>query len=191
MTDRRIALGLALALAIGCGGKGTGPGSAVSTGPTPGSTPGRQWKEFTSKEWGFRAAFPSRPAEVPAAGPPIPAARSVRFAAEMGDNVFVVSVADLPPAEGQTEADVQRRFDDAEQRLVLMFAARVRERKRITLQGKYPGQEILADVTADGQKSQHHGRTYLVGSRSYSLVAYGDVSPADAAAFFDSFKVLE
>lgn len=148
-----------------------------------------EWPELTSKEQTFAARFPARPeTQRQQTGTFI----VNQFGAERGGAAFVVTVVDLYAAPGAT-LDTDVLLEKACGAMIVDSGGKlVGEMKAISLAGA-PGRAFEIETGADLMSL----RVYMVKQarrhRQYSLFVGGEkgkVAAADAARFFDSFRVL-
>jgi hypothetical protein len=120
-------------------------------------------------------------------------AKGVRFhgiSKELRDGQVLVMYADLPIGEKETEAETERRLDGPRDGTLARMKAKLISDKKIKLDGKYPGRELVADLP-DG-KGRLRSRFYLVGKRFYQLQVAGSkafVDGPDTDKIFGSFKL--
>jgi len=145
---------------------------------------------FTSKEWKFKAKFPSKPKE---SSQKVAGVALTAYAVEGKDGAYVVGVADLPIPAGETDKMIQDRLDGARDGAVKNVGGKLQDSKAITLDKKYPGREVSATI-AQPKEGILRARVYLVGSRLYQVLVIGTKEHAtskEADAFLESFKVIE
>ncbi len=173
---RRAALLLLLGglLLAGCGGESGG-----------------NWETFDASEGGFRVTLPGRPVRgqevlTTPAGPL--ESITYTYATPDGQVSYGINYADYPAAVARS-TDPERIIESARDALVGKLRGRVRDERRITLDGA-PGREVDIEL-ADGRYVR--ARIYLAGQRQYQVVA---VTPSardhanDAKWFLESFKLL-
>ena len=157
----------------------------------------QKMEDYTSKEWGFRAKFPGKP-QVKQQSQSV-AGQTIQFTMFMVESrnwAYMVGVSDMPLPDGETQAQIQRRLDDARDGAVGNIGATLSSSSEITFQGKYPGREFAAKLPpipngpSDGQI---RCRIYLVGKRMYQTMVLGTpkyVNDARATEFLNSFQLL-
>jgi hypothetical protein len=171
---------------MGAGSRLTKPLQVVLafTALLPGCGPRLQ--EYVSEKGGFRVRMPGEPEPDPERDLPR-GVKKVTLLQRSGS--WSVAWEDLEATKGGS--DDQRLNDACDGALKKLKAKEVRPRE-ITLAGKYPGRELVAEWP-DG-KGITHDRMYLVGNRLYQVVASGPkwwVESSTSKKVLDSFALLE
>jgi hypothetical protein len=135
-------------------------------------------EEYRSEEGRFVVRLPGRPVEHEQDAKGV---SKITLPQQSGE--YTVAWQDLPPGD---TTSVEARLDGS---LKALKGTEIR-RRPLLLQGKYHGQEMVADWT----KGRVKWRVYLVGNRLYTLVVSGmpwwvEFSASDA--FLDSFAVID
>jgi hypothetical protein len=163
------------------------PSQPTAAAPTTG-----EWKEFTSKEGGFTASFPSAPSELkqslktPAGNVEVNVV-GVEFPDQQG---FLVTYHNLPDALSQQPeaADLILETIPQQVKANASGATITGEIKKITQDG-HPGREFNMQRGSNGFLVV---RALLVKNRVYQVIVAGSkemVSSKDAQRFLDSFHL--
>jgi hypothetical protein len=139
---------------------------------------GDRWEEHRFEEGRFVVRLPGRPVEDKTAAEGV-----TKITLPQQNGEYTVAWQDLPEGRSTT---VEAKLDDS---LKALKGTEIRRRK-VVLQGKYHGQEMVADWA----KGRVKARVYQVGNRVYTLVVSGmpwwvEFSTADT--FLDSFAVFD
>lgn len=168
---------LPVALLLGaCGGGGGGGGT---------------WQSFDASEGGFRVTMPGKPVKgrdvlTTAAGP----LEGVNYVYTTPDQrvAYGIDYVDYPP-DVVRRNDPERILEAARDGLVGKLRGRVRDERRVSLEGQ-PGRAVELAL-ADGRFVR--ARLYLVGPRQYQVVVVTPderTAAKDAQRFLDSFRLL-
>lgn len=163
-----------------------GRGGAGSPRPSAKGGGDGAFVEFQPKDGGFKVLMPGQP-QVRSQNEP---GRAVTmYCVENANGAYSVGVVEvkLPPNTPQ-EMILEMGCRGA----VRSVQGKVTKSKTISLEGKYPGREVSADMGKDG--GVFRARFYLVGPRIYQVLVmgYSDwVSSADADKFLDSFALTK
>lgn len=114
------------------------------------------------------------------------------WSASVGKGQYTVGFVELPIPKGEDETKIQNRLDGAVQGMVGNVRAELVDSKKISLQNKYPGREVVANLPEG--KGVIHARLYLVGTRLYQTMAVGTktwVAGADTNKFLNSLKITQ
>jgi hypothetical protein len=176
------ALGLGIALVIaglyfrGSLGTSSGDSSSLSS-----------FSEFASKEGKFKASFPGTPRERTQSALGM---KFKMFLLEEADGIFGVAYFDLPAGIGSNGKQADTALTNARDGMLRNMNATLIKEDRITLQGKYPGREIRADVPSKG--AEMYCSIYLVNNRAYQVLILGKtewLSSDKARKFLNSFAL--
>jgi hypothetical protein len=143
-----------------------------------------QLQEFTSAEGRFKVLMPGVPQQRPA-----PQGGTI-YGWEGEGCFFAVAVEDLPIAPDEPPGVTEKRLDGSRDTSVKKVNGRILSEKRIQLQGKHPGREVVASLPEAGRVIR--SRFYLVGSRAYLLSVIGedrDIRSPTANRFFESLTL--
>ncbi|MFT3882289.1 MAG: hypothetical protein QM703_21885 [Gemmatales bacterium] len=175
------ALGLGIALVI-CGlyfrgslGSSSGDSSSMSS-----------FTEFVSKEGRFKASFPGKPKEQTQSALGM---KFKMFLVEEKEGVFGVAYFDIPGGDPKAN-QVESILTNARKGMLQNMNGTLIKEDRITLQGKYPGREIRADVPSKG--AEMYCSIYLVNNRAYQVLILGKTEWLDsdkARKFLNSFAL--
>jgi hypothetical protein len=159
----------------------------AKTGPS-GKVVTDGWKELAPSEAKFRALLPGSPRRKErnerVRGSRV---RDVEFAAEQGDVVYQVVYANMDQT-GLRSLTPEQFID--QQRQQLAGSSKLVGEKDVTA-GPYKGKEFEVDVPGQGRV---YMRFFAAGRRLYSVAVAGkgrSPDPAEVAAFFDSFQILD
>ena len=152
---------------------------------------GGNWETFDAREGGFRITAPGRLVKgqevlTTPAGPLD--STTYTYATQDQRVSYGINFADYPAAVARG-TDPERIIESAREALVGKLRGRVRDERRISLDGA-PGREVDIEL-ADGRYVR--ARIFLAGQRQYQAVS---VTPNarghanDAKRFLDSFKLL-
>ena len=143
--------------------------------------------EFVSKEGKFKASFPGTPKEQSQSALGI---KFKMYMVEEADGVFGVAYFDLPAGTNPQGAQVDSILTNARKGMLQNMGATLVKEDRITLQGKYPGREVKADVPSKG--GEMYCSIYLVNSRAYLVMILGKqdwLNSDKARKFLNSFAL--
>jgi hypothetical protein len=152
------------------------------------------WQVFSAEEGRFAVAFPGRPEttarSVDSPSGPIEV-RTVSLTQPTGEEVNRVYLVTYTDDPSSTKKRADEVFD-AMRAASLRQApdARLMNQQAIRL-GPYPGREVMLDLALSGAVMRI--RYYLVDGRAFQQIYLGLAGEAEgdeAAAFFDSFRVL-
>jgi hypothetical protein len=141
--------------------------------------------EFVSKEGRFKASFPGTPKEQNQSALGI---KFKMFLVEESDGILGVAYFDLPGSISTSGAQVDTVLTNARKGMLQNMGATLVKEDRITLQGKYPGREIKADVPT--KDAQMYCSIYLVNNRAYQVLILGKqewLNSDKARKFLNSF----
>jgi hypothetical protein len=148
---------------------------------------GERLGEFRSNEGRFRILLPGKPSTQP--DPQVPSMiRTVELKQRTGS--YIVAWQDLDQKGTKTSPD--ERLDMACNKAAESLKGKTLSRKKIELDGKYPGRELIL-VGPDG-KETHRDRLYLVEGRLYQVLVSGPswwVESSTADRVLDSFHLLD
>jgi len=153
-----------------------------------------KWHEQSIRDGGFRVLMLPQPHyEKRQLDTPVGTITAHLYTMELSDSVFGVGYSDYPEQVLRMMAP-RRMFMDVRDGWMKRINGRLQgEGKDIRLEGTYPGMEIVASGTVNGREAYLRGRFYLVGTRLYQVVVFGnrDTIPlADVNRFFSSFKLI-
>lgn len=143
------------------------------------------FSEFVSKEGKFKASFPGTPKEKTQSALGM---KFKMFLVEEKDGIFGVAYVDLPNASNAKSNQVDTALTNARKGMLHNMNATLINEDRITLQGKYPGSEIRADVPSKG--AEMYCSIYLVNNRAYQVLILGKtewLNSDKARKFLNSF----
>jgi hypothetical protein len=143
-----------------------------------------QLQEFTSAEGRFKVLMPGVPQQRPS-----PQGGTI-YGWEGEGCFFAVAVEDLPIPPDEPPGVTEKRLDGSRDTSVKKVNGRILSEKRIQLQGKHPGREVVASLPDTGRVIR--SRFYLVGSRAYLLSVIGedrDIRSPTANRFFESLTL--
>jgi hypothetical protein len=131
-----------------------------------------QFREIYSAEGRFKVQMPGKPVE-----------RTKLWILQEGGNAYAVSYCDLPmdATELQLDAVVDRVCGKSGRKLI--------RSTETTLQQKYPGREVTAEVPGG---TMLRARIFIAGRRLYQVVVDGSkawVNSVDREKFLDSFVI--
>jgi hypothetical protein len=148
---------------------------------------GDRLEEFRSEEGRFRILLPGTPTLEQT--PDLPSGvKSFRLEQQSGEYVVAWEKIDLRG----TARTAQDRLDGACDRAIEMLKGKELSRKEISLDGKYPGRELLVEGPRDRRVVRD--RMYLVDSRLYHVMVSGPrwwVESRPAKKVLDSFQLIE
>lgn len=176
-------LGLGIALVIGGlyfrgslgGGTGSGDSSSLNN-----------FSEFVSKEGRFKASFPGKPKEKTQS---VLGMKIRMFMVEEKDGVFGVAYIDLPGGNAKN-VSADSILSNARNGMLKNVNATLVKEDHITLQGKYPGREIKAEVPT--KNAEMYCSIYLVEGRAYQVLILGKsewLNSDKARKFLNSFAL--
>lgn len=176
------ALGLGIALVIGGlyfrGSLGSSSGDSSSFS---------NFTEFVSKEGRFKASFPGTPKEKTQSALGM---KFKMFLMEEADGIFGIAYFDLPSGTAVNGKQVDSALNHAKDGMLRNMNATLIKEDRISLQGKYPGREIRADVPSKG--AEMYCSVYLVNNRAYQVLIRGKtewLNSDKARKFLNSFSL--
>jgi hypothetical protein len=148
------------------------------------------WKEFQSKEGGFKVLMPGVPKEQKI-NLPLPNGSTIeqkQFLVDAG------SVAHLAAFQDNTvEAEnAEKVLESGREGAVQKLKGKVLKSKSVNLAAKYPGMEFLLD--APQLKLAYRSRMYLVGRRFYQVTVVGPmavVTSPESDRFLESFALAK
>lgn len=147
-------------------------------------------KKFESKDGKFAVVFPDKPTTKMSKTPG--GVEMTVTALERGGTAYMVIFADLP-ADAVKKAKPNDLLDNGEKGLVNNFKGKVTKSQNVEFgKQKFPGREILADVTSDKKELQLRLTIVLVDSRLYQVLMLGPkatVLGKDGDAFIESFEI--
>jgi hypothetical protein len=144
-------------------------------------------REFRSAEGRFTVQVPGSPKEE---SQTVLGMTMKVYTVEGHDGAFAVSYADVPIGDNESSWQISQRFDGARDGMLRNAGGKLTREYALTLQGKYRGRGIDADVPAKNGKLR--ARVYIVGKRFYQLLVVGTkerVESANATRFLDSLTV--
>ena len=166
-------------------------GAALLLGACGGGGGGGDWQTFDASEGGFRVAMPGKPTKgrdvlTTAAGP----LEGVNYVYTTPDQrgAYGIDYVDYP-AEVVRRNDPERILEAARDGLVGKLRGRVRDERRVSLEGQ-PGRAVELAL-ADGRVVR--AQLYLVGQRQYQLVVVTPderTAAKEAQRFLESFRLL-
>ena len=164
---------------------------ALLLGACGGGGGGGNWQTFDASEGGFRATMPGKPTKgrdvlTTAAGP----LDSVNYVYTTPDQrvAYGIDYVDYP-ADVVRRNDPERILEAARDGLVGKLRGRVRDERRVSLEGQ-PGRAVELALT-DGRFVR--ARLSLVGQRQYQLVVVTPderTAAKEAQRFLESFRLL-
>jgi hypothetical protein len=147
---------------------------------------------FVSAEGRFTALFPGIP-KVRIEKSPKGILTKFYGVDDADDGAYIVGFADGEMPKGESAAQTQTRLDAVRDILIRDLGATLTSETKITLDGKYPGRELLA-TTAKPREGNIRMRFYLVDRRLYEVFVVGKkdwVASPDREKFIDSFALME
>ncbi len=112
----------------------------------PAGMQAQELKEFSSAEGNYKLLFPPN---ARAMNQKLPMNMELKMQiAESPEGAAFVSYTKLPAAP--TEANMDQMLDSTRDGMLKNLGAKVQKETKLMLQGKYPGREILAEVTGKG-----------------------------------------
>lgn len=173
-------LGLGIALVIG----GLYFRGSIGKASTADSSSLNNFSEFVSKEGRFKVSFPGKPKEQSKSALGM---KIKMFMVEEKDGVFGVAYSDLPSSRNISADTI---LTNARIGMLQNVNATLVKEDRITLQGKYPGREIKADVPT--RNAELYCSVYLVDGRAYQVLILGKsewLNSDKARKFLNSFAL--
>lgn len=144
--------------------------------------------EFTSKEGGFKASFPRKPKEQTQGYLTL---KFKMFSVEEKDGIYGVAYFDIPGGLKPTGTMQKTMLDNGRNGMLYMMNARLKgQPHRITLEGRYPGQEFEAQ--AKDKNIEMFCSIYLVDGRAYQVLIMGKhewLQSDKARKFLNSFAL--
>lgn len=145
------------------------------------------YKEFVSKDGRFKAKFPAKPKEQTqrAQGLTI-----ITYTFEEKDGVMAVAYLDFPASVSLSPKNINSSFNNGRDAMLRTMDAKLLKEDKITLQGKYPGREIKAEVPS--KASEMYTSMYLVDNRLYQVLIMGRdewLNSDKARKFLNSFAL--
>ena len=160
--------------------------NSAGTGSSDSSSLG-SYAEFVSKEGRFKASFPGTPKEQTQSALGM---KFKMFLVEEKDGVLGVAYFDLPSGSNPKGTQIDAALTNARKGMLQNMKATLVKEDRITLQGKYPGREIKADVPSKG--AEMYCSIYLVDNRAYQVLILGKqewLNSDKARKFLNSFAL--
>jgi hypothetical protein len=143
---------------------------------------GNEFREFVSNEGRFRVKFPGSPTTQTKGG----FLYSIKtFSVESKDGSYAVTYVDLP--SGASNANL----DAACTGMLKAMGAKKKSEARISLDGKYPGREIHADIP--DRVWEMYASFYIVNQRAYLVGVMGKsfwLKNDNARKFLNSFALI-
>jgi hypothetical protein len=149
----------------------------------------QSFREFTSEEGKFKVEMPGSPSRETVSAHGL---TMISFQVEEKDGAYGVAYADIPMLGAASSALITRALDSARDNMVSKVNGKFTGESRISLDGKYPGREIRADIPEKNGLIQ--GRLYLVKDRVYMVMVVGLpgwVNSANAKRFLDSLELTK
>jgi hypothetical protein len=151
------------------------------------------WKEFESKEGGFKVLLPGTPTAqkmTQKAGDGSDVELAIYRLPPVGGTTFIVSTSDF--AESYLKNPAEKILDNARDGSVTRSKGKLVSEKKVKL-GDHPGREFVVSMPKD--QGFIRARAYLVGKRQYTLlIAAKDdkaIATKEVEAFIDSFKLAK
>jgi hypothetical protein len=147
-------------------------------------------QEFTSPEGKFTVAFPGTPQEDDDPSLSGEGIHKVSLMERSGFYAVAYQFVNLP--DHATASDLEERLEQACTGAVRNLKARLLSKKKITLAGKYPGRDLVAEW--GNKQGIVHYHLYLVDGRLYQVIVSGEkwwVESPKAQKFLDSFRLSE
>jgi hypothetical protein len=160
---------------VGRGG-GVGPGEDSSG-----------WSVFSPKSSGCSVMLPGKPKQEPSGDTEYGRVPSTRYSLTSGKFLYALTYMDYPHSQESLEARV-KYLEMVSETGITKFGGKLVSSKAVSL-GEYPGREVTATV----EGHFYTGRTYIANQKLYTLQVFvigGERGSANAAKFFDSFKML-
>ena len=148
------------------------------------------WKEFQSKEGGFKILLPGTPKEQKM-NIPLPNGGTIeqrQFLVDAGSVAHVMAFQD----NAAVADDPEKALGNVRDAVAKNFMAKVQSSKSVKLSDKYPGLEFL--IESPQPKIAYRSRAYLVGKRLYQVSVVGPmavVTSAESDRYFDSFALTK
>jgi hypothetical protein len=149
----------------------------------------QEFKDFAPAGAGFKVQLPGTPKEQVenASGLTIKL-----YVLEQRNGAYFCSATELPIPEGESDEKIQTRLDGSRDGMVGSSGAVLTNETKITLEGKYPGREIQADIPK--AKGMLRARFYLVDRKLYQVQAVGTkewAKSADVTKFLNSLVLTK
>jgi hypothetical protein len=147
--------------------------------------------EFISKEGGFKALVPGKPAYKKLE---LPGSKEIQhqFLAGGPSGAYLISYQDNPNLKGATPVKIAEALALGRDALIKGFSGKLVESNDIKLDKKHPGLAFRATIPAAGGEATC--RFYMVGTRLYQLMAIGLPAFAgseEATKVLDSFALVD
>ncbi len=146
-----------------------------------------EFREIVSEEGRFKVQMPGTPKETSQF---VLGFTMKTWSLEKKEGGYAVAFADIPMASKESDIQIQKRLEGARDGMVSNTRSKLTSSSRTTLNGKYPGRDVEADLP--DQKGILRARIYLVGQRLYQIMVVGTkpwANSADATKFLDSLIV--
>jgi hypothetical protein len=147
--------------------------------------------EFTSKEGGFKASLPGKPAYEKVE---LPGSKELQHQFVVGgpSGAYLISYQDNPNLKGATPEKIAEALALGRDTLLKGFTGKLVESKDVKLDKKHPGLAFRVTIPAAGGEARC--RFYMVGTRLYQVMAIGLPAFAgseEATKVLDSFAIVE
>lgn len=189
-------LAFGLVFLVGCGDSSNPAATATTSTGSPASATastnmGSGWQEFTSQEGRYAVLIPGTPEEQELTAETGLRAKVAR--AETEGMTYMVIFSDLPQESLQLgEEEFFKQFQENVVAKVESDSGAKLEKSEavpITLDGN-PGRELTLEAKGQGSRM----RIFLVGGRSYQVVASGSsgqLTARETGTFLDSFRLMK
>jgi hypothetical protein len=150
-------------------------------------TPLANFIEYHSKDGRFRASFPRQPKEQSRG---FGMFKFRMYSVEEKDGIYGVSYFDLPLNFKPSPEMTKRMLDGGRDGMLNMMDAKLKSEAKISLDGRYPGREIRAEVPV--KNAEMYCSIYIVDKRAYQVMILGkrDWLKSDKARkFLNSFEL--
>ncbi len=156
------------------------------------AAPGRaeDLAEFHSDAGRFKVLMPGKP---PVTELKTPAGIMHVVQVETKTGAYLAGWIDLPLDAADTAEKAQARLDRARDGMIASIKGKLLREKKITLEDKHPGRDLLADVSAPDQ-GRLRGRLFLVENRLYQVIVVGTrgfTESEEADRVLDSFALTK
>lgn len=146
---------------------------------------GNEFREFVSQEGKFKVKFPGSPSTQTRGG----FLFTIKsYMVELKDGAYGVAYVDLPNVAGGASNTM---LDSARDGMLKAMGAKKKSEARISLDGKYPGREIHADVP--DKVAEMYASFYIVNQRAYMVMVIGKsfwLKNENARKFLNSFALI-